>query len=104
MEPTVRWQYAIASIGVIGAADRLQTVLGALGADGWELVSVFDKSSNFLNGMEKGFVLFKRPVPDGHEPEGGWAVQVSKSGRIVRSDSVGDVASANPQFGSQVPW
>src|SRR5207244_1940641 len=47
--------------------------LGQLGEEGWELVTVYDKASNWLNGMEKGFALFKRPVPEDAEPDGPWA-------------------------------
>lgn len=37
-------------------------------AAGWELVAVYDKASNWFAGLEKGFVLMKRPVPTGVEP------------------------------------
>jgi hypothetical protein len=86
----VRWQYAVANIGVVDAASRLAAVLGRLGADGWELVGVFDKASNVFSGMEKGFVLFKRPVGPAEEAEGGWAVQVDRHGRIVPATAAQD--------------
>jgi hypothetical protein len=44
-----------------------------MGAAGWELVAIYDKSSNWLRDMEKGFALFKRLVPDGQKPLGPWA-------------------------------
>lgn len=52
----------------------MAVVLGKLGSQGWELVGVYDKSSNWLNGMEKGFVLFKREVAPGAHPEGAWGI------------------------------
>jgi len=68
-----RWQYRIVSLRMCKQAERLTSALGALGSDGWELVAVYDKASNWLSGMEKGFALFKRPVPSGAEPTGAWA-------------------------------
>ncbi|MGD9996980.1 MAG: hypothetical protein AB7R77_06020 [Ilumatobacteraceae bacterium] len=67
-----RWQYAVANIGMFGAADRLARCLAHLGSQGFELVTVYDKASNWFNGYEKGFMLFKREVPDGSEPDGPW--------------------------------
>lgn len=40
-------------------------MLAAAGEAGWELVTIYDKSSNWFAEMEKGFMLFKRPVPPG---------------------------------------
>jgi hypothetical protein len=68
-----RWQYRIVNIGAFNTAQRLGSALALCGAQGWELVAILDKASNWLANMEKGFVLFKRPVPPGDEPEGGWA-------------------------------
>src|SRR5690606_10841781 len=79
-----RWQYAVASIGTFSTGERLVRVLGALGADGWELVNVYDKASNWLGGTEKGFILFKRAVGPGEQPIGGlWAVEVDKTGTLI---------------------
>ena len=47
--------------------------LSFFGQHGWELAHTFDKASNWLQGMEQGFMIFKRPVGAGEEPEGGWA-------------------------------
>jgi hypothetical protein len=69
----VRWQYRVVNIGMFGTPDRLAAVLSQLGAGGWELVHVYDKASNWLNQMEKGFAIFKRAVPSGVEPDGPWA-------------------------------
>jgi hypothetical protein len=69
----VRWQYRVVNIGAYFAHERLVQTLGALGQDGWELVTIYDKASNWFDGMEKGFALFKRAVPDGEEPIGPWA-------------------------------
>jgi hypothetical protein len=68
----VRWQYTIVNIGVTFAGERLGITLSYFGQRGWELVTVFDKASNWMAGAEKGFILLKRPVPEGHEPEGPW--------------------------------
>lgn len=62
LPPTLRWEYRVIDIGVLFARERLQQNLDQLGDAGWELVTVFDKTSNWLAGMEKGFLLFKRPV------------------------------------------
>jgi len=52
-EHAMRWQYAIVNIGSFGAVGRLTGTLGKLGAEGWELVHVYDKASNWFQGMEK---------------------------------------------------
>jgi hypothetical protein len=69
----VRWQYRVVNIGSYMTADRMQTALGHLGPEGWELIGVFDKSSNWIGGTEKGFMLFKRPVAQGEHPVGSWS-------------------------------
>lgn len=69
----IRWQYHVVAMGSFRQRERLVASLGALGADGWELVAMYDKSSNWLAGMEKGFAVFKRAVPDGSDPVGPWA-------------------------------
>lgn len=91
----MRWQYAIANVGTIDTAQRLERVLGKLGSDGWELVNVYDKSSNWIGGAEKGFVLFKRAVLPGEEPEVAWAVHVDKAGNVLVPE---------PTPGGDVPW
>ena len=65
-------QYVVANVGMFGAKGRLQGVLAFLGPHGYELVTVYDKASNWFGGMEKGFMLFKREVPPGQEPDGPW--------------------------------
>ena len=77
-----RWQYAVANIGIFNAASRMAVVLGSLGAQGFELVTVYDKSSNWFAGMEKGFMLFKRAVPPGTEPDGAWYLTVDERGEL----------------------
>lgn len=61
----LRWQYGVVNIGALNAMARMQSAFGVLGAAGWELVTIYDKSSNWLGDIEKGFMLFKRPVPPG---------------------------------------
>lgn len=63
-----RWQYGVVNIGLFRSAERMQQVLATTGANGWELIGVYDEASNWLSGMEKGFMLLKRPVPDDIEP------------------------------------
>ena len=59
-----RWQYGVINVGMFQSAERMQQVLATAGANGWELVGVYDKASNWLRGMEKGFMMLKRPVTD----------------------------------------
>lgn len=47
----------------VHSPDRMASVLAVAGENGWELVSIYDKSSNWFQGFEKGFMLLKRPVP-----------------------------------------
>lgn len=68
-----RWQYRIVNTGTFSTPERLGMAMSYFGQNGWELVTVYDKASNWFQGWEKGFALFKRPVPPGDEPEGGWA-------------------------------
>lgn len=77
-EGNTRWQYGVVNIGMFKAASRMQLVLGHLGSEGWELISIYDKGSNWLGGMEKGFMLLKRPVPPGATlTEDQWCIAVS---------------------------
>lgn len=70
-----RWQYGAINIGMFGAMERMQQVFATLGAEGWELVTVYDKASNWFADMEKGFMLFKRPVPPGQTvPDDQWCI------------------------------
>jgi hypothetical protein len=70
-----RWQYAVLNVGMFNSADRMAAVLARAGSHGWELAATMDKASNWLNGMEKGFLLLKRPVPEGVSPKQ-WCVIV----------------------------
>jgi len=80
-----RWQYVIANIGMLGAVDRMTRVLGYLGSNGYELATVYDKASNWLTGMEKGFMLFKRHVPAGTDPVGDWCQVLDPSQISMRN-------------------
>ena len=68
-----RWQYRIVNLGMFNAPGRMQASFAKLGSAGWELVTMYDKSSNWFQGMEKGFALFKRPVPAGAGEPSQWA-------------------------------
>lgn len=64
----VRWQYRIVPLASMIDPQQLPTVLGELGASGWELTHVFEQARG-------AFVLFKRPVPAGApDPDSGWVV------------------------------
>ena len=43
------------------------------------MVAVYDKASNWFTGMEKGFMLLKRPVPAGVTPDR-WCLMLSRVG------------------------
>jgi hypothetical protein len=90
----VRWQYKIINIGMYATAERLTYVLGRLGEDGWELVHVYDKASNWLTNMEKGFAILKRPVDPGDEPDGPWAEWSREEMRLNSQLSGEDYESA----------
>ena len=77
-----RYQYKIVNLGMLNAMDRMLGAFAELGADGWQLVATYDKASNWFQGMEKGFLLFMRAVPEGEEPVGPWA-----SGHPASSES-----------------
>jgi hypothetical protein len=75
------WQFAVINIGSFRAAGRFQRALGAAASQGWELVGVYDKASNWLSGMEKGFILLKRQVPPGARlREDEWCISLNLAG------------------------
>ncbi len=76
----LRWQYKVVNLGSYFTASRLAEALAHLGEDGWEVIGVYDKASNWLRDMEKGFLFCKRPVLPGEAPEGPWAATVSSAG------------------------
>jgi len=95
-----RWQYVVANVGMFGAKGRLQRALAFLGPHGYELITVYDKASNWFGGMEKGFMLFKREVPPGHEPDGPWC-------GLLEADAAGAVRIVEPPVPAPVygdPW
>lgn len=79
-----RWQYRVVNLGTFDAAKRLGMTLSFFGRNGWELVALYDKSSNWMENTEKGFMMFKRPVLDGEEPDGPWA-EVWNSSQVVEA-------------------
>lgn len=87
----IRWQYHIVNMGMFNAADRMTAAFGQLGEQGWELVAVHDKASNWLTSMEKGFAIFKRPVTEDEEPDGPWArwQYAASVGREDEADALG---------------
>jgi hypothetical protein len=58
----------IVNIGMFRSPERMGGVLALAGQHGWRLVGVYDKASNWLTNMEKGFMMLIRPVPDGATP------------------------------------
>jgi hypothetical protein len=69
-----RFQYRIVNLGFFKVTEQMVNAFGFLGESGWELVTVYDKSSNWASNMEKGFAIFKREVLDGDHPDGKWAL------------------------------
>ncbi len=59
-----RYQFGVVNIGRFNSMQRMQQVLAVAGENGWDLVHVYDKASNWTNG-ELGFMLFRRPVQPG---------------------------------------
>jgi len=98
MSDRVRWQYRAVNLGSFFAGKRLAEVLGQLGSEGWELVAVYDKASNWWNGFEKGFVLFKREVPSGEEPDGPWA-QFEAADVASKTENVSPASAWKRGFG-----
>ena len=77
-ESGTRWQYGVVNIGAFKALGRMGEVLGHLGSEGWELITVYDKSSNWISNMEKGFMMFKRPVAPGVRlPDDHWCITLT---------------------------
>ena len=70
-----RFQHAIINVGTFNNADRMAQVLATASRAGWELVTIYDKASNWVGGWEKGFMLLKRPVPEGTSPQE-WCVTI----------------------------
>ena len=62
-----RTEYAVVNVGMFDTPQRMSEVLANAGSHGWELVTVMDKASNWFTGMEKGFMLLKREIPEGIE-------------------------------------
>jgi hypothetical protein len=79
-----RWQYRVVNVGMFSSPQRLTLALGQLGAQGWELVHVYDKMSNWFQGMEKGFALFKRAVVPGEQQDREWAAWAYPTSRRLR--------------------
>jgi len=71
----MRWQYTVVRLGMFSNRERMMEALGILGSQGWELAATYDKASNWFAGFEAGFLLFKRAVPDGVEPDGPWCAE-----------------------------
>jgi len=81
----VRWQYGVINIGAYNATERTQAVLGQAGANGWQLVSIYDKASNWQSGMEKGFMLLRKPVPAGVRlDDAEWCMTISMANDRVK--------------------
>lgn len=64
LEGGARWQYAVVDVGIVSTGRRMAEVLWSAGVGGWELVHVVDKTSNWVTNLEKGFMVFRRPVPE----------------------------------------
>jgi len=81
----VRWQYGVINIGAYNAMERMQAVLGQAGANGWQLISIYDKASNWQSGVEKGFMLLRKPVPPGVRlDDAEWCMTISMANDRVK--------------------
>lgn len=103
-EGEVRWQYGVVDIGVFTALAKMQVVLGAAGETGWQLVTIYDKGSAWIQGVENGFMLFKRPVPAGvrladHE----WCIALDLASAVVPKAKAGTASPAAPAPGFAPP-
>lgn len=58
----VVFEYHLVNIGAYNTEDRLRASLADLGSSGWKLVHALDKSSNWIGGKEKVFLIFMREV------------------------------------------
>lgn len=56
------YEYHLVNIGAYNTEDRLRDSLDNLGSSGWKLVHALDKSSNWIGGKEKVFLIFMREV------------------------------------------
>jgi glycosyltransferase A (GT-A) superfamily protein (DUF2064 family) len=66
------------NLGAFNAMDRMQTVLGAAGSMGWQLVGIYDKQSNWSANMEKGFMVLRKPVQPGVRlADDQWCITIS---------------------------
>jgi hypothetical protein len=82
----VRWQYGVVNIGTHFAGGRMTAILGAAGQHGWQLVSIYDKASNWSAGLEKGFMLLRRPVPPGVRlKDDEWCTHISVTGNLLKN-------------------
>lgn len=62
-----RWEYH--TLIVKGVREgKMDKLLNELGAQGWELASVFAKSGNLGGGLTRGVFVFKRPVVSSPPP------------------------------------
>ena len=97
-----RFQYRIVGLGTFNVAEKMVGTFAHLGSNGWELVGIFDKSSNWITAYEKGFALFKREVPEGVEPEGPWAEfnQAANVGKAGQPDDQHINRSDDPNWGA----
>jgi hypothetical protein len=92
----VRWQYRIVCIGSGYTARNLGIALSYFGQRGWELQTVFDQAVPFTRSFEDGYILFKRPVPDGEEPDGPWSEVWSAEQVTYRYEQEGGQVSESP--------
>lgn len=97
VEGEVRWQYGLVDIGAFKALAKMQAVLGAAGETGWQLITIYDKGSAWMQGVENGFMLFKRPVPAGVRlAEHEWCITLDLASAIPPRSSAAPAARFAP--------
>jgi hypothetical protein len=101
---------AVQAIRMFNTAARIGTTLSVFGQAGFELVSMYDKASNWIAGGENGFMIFKRAVPEGELPDGEWTQvwsveDVAAAARRRTPTGVGVVRQLTPaENGGDAGW
>ena len=78
--PGDTWEYRAVAVGGFNSVTEFQTALDRMGGQGWELVTVTDKASNWLGGTDKVIAVFKRYHPA--DSAAGWRPDPTGTGRF----------------------
>lgn len=61
MVDVTTWEYRIVDLGRVRES-KIEGELNGLGAEGWEIVTIFGKAGNLAGGLTKAIAVLKRPV------------------------------------------